>query len=428
MPRGRKGSGVELRRNSIRVSFTWGGKRCRETLDLKPTPPNARYAERVVAEIRDKIARGTFVYADYFPRSPRAASGEARSSAIRDVGELWLATKGQLSAATKSQYRNALAFWYGLLGADADIRGMRHGEIAAKIGAHRWSSAKLFNNYLVPLRGVFLLAQRDRLITDNPLLGVANMRHQRAAPDPFTLDEAEAIVDDMRARYHAQVWNYFEFMFFSGLRPEEAIALLWADIGMDDHQGYARVERAKSFRGVIKPVKTYQVRDVELLGRAQAALLRQGAHTRMKSIATPEKGWVFENPVTGRPWHDERSQRDHYWTPTLRRLKIRYRAPYNTRHTYATLCLMAGANPAYISRQLGHRSAKMLFEVYAKWIDRADRGREREKIEATLRICPPFVPGQNEVAQDQQVNGRRDWNRITRPVDSSGNSGEPRGE
>ena len=64
---------------------------------------------------------------------------------------------------------------------------------------------------------------------------------------------------------------------------------------------------------------------------------------------------------------------------------IRYRSPYQTRHTYATIALMNGVNPAYISRQLGHKNAKMLFEVYAKWIDRADRGREKAKIEAALR-------------------------------------------
>ena len=41
---------------------------------------------------------------------------------------------------------------------------------------------------------------------------------------------------------------------------------------------------------------------------------------------------------------------------------------------------MAGANPSCIARQLGHTNANMLFRVYSKWIDGADRSREREKL------------------------------------------------
>ena len=43
---------------------------------------------------------------------------------------------------------------------------------------------------------------------------------------------------------------------------------------------------------------------------------------------------------------------------------------------------MAGANPAWVACQLGHTSSKMLFEVYSKWIDGADKGAERGRVEA----------------------------------------------
>jgi integrase len=57
---GRDGLGVEIRRASIRVTFTWRGKRRRETLDLKPTPANVKYATRLIEEIRRKISIGSF--------------------------------------------------------------------------------------------------------------------------------------------------------------------------------------------------------------------------------------------------------------------------------------------------------------------------------------------------------------------------------
>lgn len=93
---------------------------------------------------------------------------------------------------------------------------------------------------------------------------------------------------------------------------------------------------------------------------------------------------IFENPGTDKPWNDECSQRGTYWGPALRGADIRWRRPHQTRHTYATNALGAGVNPAYIARQMGHKNAKMLFTVYSKSIDGADRGRELAKLELVL--------------------------------------------
>lgn len=69
--RGRPGTGVEALATSIRVAFTLDGKRCRETLDLKPTRANLKYAARLVSEINDKVRLGTFNYAETFPDSKK---------------------------------------------------------------------------------------------------------------------------------------------------------------------------------------------------------------------------------------------------------------------------------------------------------------------------------------------------------------------
>ena len=41
---------------------------------------------------------------------------------------------------------------------------------------------------------------------------------------------------------------------------------------------------------------------------------------------------------------------------------------YQTRHTYATLNLMAGSNPMGAAKQLGHTTMQMVLTVYSKWI------------------------------------------------------------
>jgi integrase len=122
------------------------------------------------------------------------------------------------------------------------------------------------------------------------------------------------------------------------------------------------------------------VREVDLSDAAVAALERQKAFTLLKRPDGP----IFENPETGKPWNDLQVQRRRYFVPTLTALKIRHRDMYQTRHTFATLLLMGGVNPTYISRQLGHANTGMLFKVYGTWIEGADRGAEAEKANALL--------------------------------------------
>ena len=40
----------------------------------------------------------------------------------------------------------------------------------------------------------------------------------------------------------------------------------------------------------------------------------------------------------------------------------------------------------WVSRQMGHTSMKMLLEVYSRWIDMADRSREKSKLESVLSV------------------------------------------
>lgn len=395
---GRIGSGVEARETSIRIKFVIDGETIRERLTLNgkslpPTPANLKYANRVAADVRRRIAAGTFDYAEFFPESPRAVQSTDTTATFGSLADLWLESKGQLEAATKNQYDNAVAMWKRLLGENTPLDKLTHQVLAARIGGHPWASPKSCNNYLIPLRGIFAFEYRGRKALDNPMAGIKNLPVVKKIPDPFTPDERALILSDMAARYDPRIGAYFTFMFFTGMRPEEAIALQWRDIDWND--AIARVQRVRTFRGSERDgSKTHTERDVELVSPAVAALEVMKAYTFMKG---PD-ACVFENPVTGNPWHDERSQRDHYWTPTLKRLGIRHRRAYNTRHTYATTALMRGVNPAYIARQLGHANTKMLFDTYSRWIDKADKGAERRAMEAAMggEFVPNSSHGKNK--------------------------------
>jgi integrase len=80
-----------------------------------------------------------------------------------------------------------------------------------------------------------------------------------------------------------------------------------------------------------------------------------------------------------------------FWKVTLKQLGIRYRRPYNMRHTYATLGIMSGARPAFLATQLGH-SLRVFFEVYAKWINSKDDREEIAKLDQAIAQLSPNCP------------------------------------
>ncbi len=82
-------------------------------------------------------------------------------------------------------------------------------------------------------------------------------------------------------------------------------------------------------------------------------------------------------------WVDERAFRRSYWTPALKVLGIRYRRPYNMRHTYATAMMMAGMTPAFCARELGH-SVEMFLRTYAKWVDNVRDDAEMARLESSM--------------------------------------------
>lgn len=367
--------GVEIRDGKIRLWFMWNKERCREILPLAPTSANLRHAERQRKEIVDKIRLGSFRYSEYFPDSPRCGADKFVPVTFRDYAHRYLNLRTDLAKSTLKSYRAALnSFWLPALGKMV-LAEIVFTDVSTALAGRTWKSNKTRNNYLIVLRRVLDAAFVDGIIDRNPADRVRNAKVQQQEPDPLLLEEVELILGMMRDRYHEHVVNYFEFAVFSGLRTSELIALEWGDVDFRRNQVFVR----RAFvEGEVKTTKTSRIRHVDLNSRAKAALMRQ------KHLTFLVGGHVFLNPVTGAPWADDYRQRINYWHPTLKALGLRARDAYQTRHTYATLLLMSGANPAYVAQQLGHTTMKITLERYARWLPRADNGAEIAKFEARL--------------------------------------------
>lgn len=382
--------GVTPLGDRIQVRFTWQGKELRPTLDMKPTAANLKHAKRIRESVLDDIKAGTFRLSEYFPDYKFADKHETDTTA-RTFGD-WALLWGELSAreleeSTLSVYKRHLRrYWLMELGElmPKAISNEMVLRMLAKLATERLNektgktikplSRKTQNNILIPLRGVFeLICKADKSITD-PTDGIDNLKFQKAPPDPFTPEEVDVILSVIHAGFDPLLENYFEFAFFAGLRPSEQIALLWDDVDLRSRT--VLVRRARVIAKDKERTKTNREREVELNDRAYAALMRQRPLTQAKS---PH---VFENPETGRPWHDDQRQRV-VWTRILRTAKIRHRPPKECRDTSVTMALMAGADPIWVANQHGH-SLQVMLKDYAKWIPNGDRGRNIKTVNRAL--------------------------------------------
>jgi integrase len=375
---GKPRAGVERRDKSLRITFTWQGVARKETVKIdgkpvEPTPRGEAYARKLAAEIQEKLDRQTFVYVDYFPASPHATTGAGTT--VGDQLDLWLGLQTDKESSTLKGYRVGVSFWKLHIGSKG-LRALVHSDVLAALAAQPTWTGKTRNNKVSVLRQALALAIRDKKLTSSPLEGLDAAKHQRPEPDPFSRDEAEAIVADMHARYPAQVALYFEAKFFTGMRTSESLGMRWDSI--DWAKSQMAVREAIVLGEHKTRTKTHRIRTLELNSRALAALKSQKAHTFMKPA-----GWVFMDPVSGERWVDDWNPREKYWRPCLKRLGIRYRSPYETRHTFATMMLMAGMTPAYCARQLGH-SVEQFLRTYSKWLDGGQNAVEQAKLERHL--------------------------------------------
>lgn len=350
------------RAQAYRLSFTYKGVHCRESLSIPVTPANTKYAERLLGEIQNSIERGTFRYADYFPNSKkceifgmlssRATVGDYLQSYYND------AVRRKLSPSTLQGYKK-------LLNRLAEFNDMPIGELTAA-DIKRWvtrqdTTIKTMQNILSFLKSAVRDAVVDGAIVTNPVTEVSITQYAKRGTstpkiDPFTPEEIHKILSSCE---EPNLKNLFTFAFHTGLRSSELIGLRWAKVDFDKRR--VLVDTAKILGELKAPKTVKSERYIELDEEAYAALVSQKALGHDYEM-------VFINPLYDRPWDTVDQIRKTAWKPLLELAGVRYRKAYNTRHTFATMHISRGANIWWLCGQMGHTTPSMLFKHYGTYI------------------------------------------------------------
>lgn len=362
-------SGVFVRGKRIYLSFTYEGRRYREMLDDDPTPENLKFAEGLREKILREIKNGNFQFEKYFPRSAKSrehAKKNPRQPISMALDEFMARARLTCQKSTLKDYQSSIDCHLKPTFGNFQLCDLTAEHIAQWISGLK-ITRKRVSNILVPLRMTTAHAITKRLIDEDPFFRVPELGlfvnlddGEEDTVDPFNPTEIQKILGAMKG----QVRNFFKFAFSTGLRTSELIALKWSDINRDNNT--IKVQRAYVLQEMKKTKTSSGKRDVDLNAQAISALKDQGRYTGM------ENDFIFHDPDTNKIWQGDGALRKKAWKPALELSGIRYRYPYQTRHTWASLALLAREPELYVAKQLGHANVEMVRRHYGKYIPGAD--------------------------------------------------------
>lgn len=373
-------TGIRPVGSGIQIRFSWEKKRYEPIWNKVPNERNLLAAVNLRADIitRAKLGVLTWEYLDsVFPEYLTHVNTPVEAPVtFGHVAQIFLdgyKRDGQTRRSYKISLNN---YWHPTL-ATRPIKDITKTEIRILINNLTKLTGKSKLIVIAPLRGVFNLAVADGLIKENPVGVFKAEKSSPTQPDPLSVEEADLIINffyefSKRKAFKYRAWGqYYEFAFYTGMRPSEILAITWADIDLDNKTAFVC---KNTCRGVLNySTKTGVDRIVHLSDRALASLYKM--NPQPEHLHQP----VFNNALSELRMTPSSSNRVEAFNRALKKLGIRPRSAYVTRHTFATLCLMAGVNPAFLAEQLGH-SVIMLLKTYAKWLDSDNSKQEIAKI------------------------------------------------
>lgn len=365
---------VRVRNNSLFFDFRYIGERCREQTTLPDNKSNRKKLEAILERIEAEITLGTFVYGKYFPYSSmldkiakleaKQKPGYTETPLFRSFAEEWFSElEPTWRASTAESYRRYLDKRLIPNFGEMEVSQITKGDILK----YRSNVAKQSDGTLKPKTinkfikclNMVLSEAADRYNFTPPHLNIKPLKEEKVHIEPFSIEEVNRILATVRADWRA----YLLVRFFTGMRTGEIDGLKWENVDFERREILVR-ETFSAGRWEYTKNDGSQ-REIEMSSLVYNTLWERFQHRNK------DTDLVF-HANNGSPIHTPNFLR-RVWTPLLAYLKIKYRKPYQTRHTAATLWLAAGENPNWIAKQMGHSTTHMLFTVYARYVPNLTR-------------------------------------------------------
>ncbi|WP_218419968.1 site-specific integrase [Alteromonas lipotrueae] len=341
------------------IDFTLNHERFRETI---PAPHNKTAAKRIEEQeaiYKMAISLNDKAIASRFPNSKimQKAFDNGCNYTIHDYSNIWFKQK-QLNWSHTTirgytqKYNSYIKPNWGNLILN-EFKASMFDEWASEC----LLSGKSINETRNVLSQIFKRAYFDGVIESNPVERIERYKQEAHEPKPFNSEEITLILGELPAPHK----QFFQFALYTGLRTGELLGLRWEDIELNKQAAHIRVNITS---GKEKAPKTKgSIRTIELHDLAYDAL------QTLKKTKFFDSHRVFIDPRTMKEYKYADGLRKYIWKPTLEKLKIPYRYPYQCRHTYASMMLSAGKNPMWVAKQMGHADWGMIRKIYGRWLN-----------------------------------------------------------
>lgn len=216
----------------------------------------------------------------------------------------------------------------------------------------------------IVFHGIFEDALRDELIEKNPfaLVKAPKVTNPKEI-EPFTKDEIFKILEIAPDEIKA----FFAIGFFTGMRTGEILALRYYNIDLKNRIITVNRTRNKGIETIPKTLSSF--RDVEILN-----VLLPYLKNHIKKYKQSEDDYLFLTRK-GSPYYSTTRISEIYWKKILIDLNLKYRTPYQMRHTFASMMISSGEDILWVSSMLGHKNANITLEAYAKYIKKEKKQR-----------------------------------------------------
>jgi integrase len=231
-----------------------------------------------------------------------------------------------------------------------NVRQLRGDQIGRWLHRELDLSGKTKLHILTAMRQVLNAGVEWDYLSKSPARGVKPPAGATTAPQVFPLESWDEVlrVADFAVWYSPAI----RFACATGLRPGEWTTLRWSDIDFQN--------------------KVVHVAGTKTAAAARVVSLSAPALRALNDLPRPldRNARVFLTP-NGKPI-TRSNFGTHVWHPAVKAAGLTPRPPYQTRHTYATLALAAGASIEWVSKQMGHKNIGITLKHYARFVKSVD--------------------------------------------------------
>ena len=326
-----------------------------------------------------------------------AARLEARTNpTVRQYAELWLARELPLMGYKYAESTSGAINLHVLphIG-DLKLREVTYDDTKAVMSALAGRSSSLHSKVLSSMRRLFDSAQKSKIIAGNPCDDLKASGKPTPKKVALTATQKNTLLEAVES---TKAETFVKLALYAGLRREEVLGLLWANVALDDKTPHLHVRTAlrwehnqpvvseilktdASFRSIpLPPQLADHLRDIRPKEIPSDAPYVVGGEPATASTFRNLWRYITDRQTGPKTYKDPDTKER---VTFMRELGAKSRGgdfcytidfdvtPHILRHTYITDLILSGANLRRVQYLAGHSNIKITLEIYTHLMEHA---------------------------------------------------------